>query len=109
MPIIFAGKMAESKITESGVFTAAVSSSAAIAFLVISITIFVLGILCGHYCGQRLSKKTPHIITGQVQAHQVPAYEGVSLKAVKNQEQGVELEDNVVYHPSKSTDIESYY
>ena len=39
MPIIFAGKMAESKITESDVFTAAVSSSAARAFLVISITI----------------------------------------------------------------------
>ena len=110
MPIIFAEKMAESKITESDVFTAAVSSSAAIAFLLISITIFVLGILCGHYCGRRLSKETPHVITGQVQAHQVPAYEGASLKAVpKKQEQGVELEDNVAYHPSKSTDIESYY
>ena len=97
-------------MTDIDVFTVAVSSSAVL-FLIISIIIFVLGMFCGHYFGRRSPKETPHITTGQPQACQIPVNEGarVPLKTEKNQEQGLELEENIAYHPaSKSTDIEHY-
>ena len=96
------------------VLTVAVSSSV-VAFLLVSIITFILGIFCGHYCGRirKSPKEKRHITTGQSHPDKAPVYEGplhVPLKAVKSQKQGdLDLKENVAYHPaSTSTSIEYY-
>ena len=101
--LYFVEKMEESSSTD---VLAAVVTSLLIAFLVISIFIFIAGFVCGHYFSQkfkRSSKETP-----QTTDHQVPFYEYVlhMPNAVKHQEQDLELKENVAYGPSKPATVE---
>ena len=62
-----------------------------VAFLVISLLIFVAGFVCGHYFGQKHIRATSR--------QSVALYEDVNVlpSAVEHQEHGLELKENVAY------------
>ena len=83
-------------------------SSIVVVFFMISIIIFIVGFICGHYNGRKFirscaTKEIPNTTTDQ--PHQVPEYEDIDAQpiacAMKYQEQGLELKENVAYGPSK--------
>jgi hypothetical protein len=77
---------------------AVVSSFAAVAFLVISITIFVIGFACGHCHGKgKCCSKTDR-------PRSVPVYEDVQphVRDATHQKQDFKLRENVAYLTSKS-------
>ena len=99
--------MEESRSTCSGVLAAALSSTVII-FLVISIVTFITGFVFGNHTRIKFQffKKKPHTTTDQ--PHQVPEYEDIDAqpitRAVKHQEHGLELKENVAYGRSKVHD-----
>ena len=82
--------MAESGSTD--VLAAAVSSTV-VAFLVISLLTFIIGLIHFSRKFKQSSKETP--------SQPVPLYEDVLPSAVKHQEQDLELKENVAYGPLK--------
>ena len=93
----------EEKIEESrsaNVFLVTVSS-VVVAFLIISLLMFVTGFVCGLYFGRKYKQSSSSLTPP------VPLYEDVNVlpSAVEHQEQGLELKENVAYGPSKSTTI----
>lgn len=97
----------ESRCTCSGVLAAAVSSTVVIS-LVISIITFITGFMFGNHLRIKFQflKGKPHNIHVADQPHQAPEYEDIdaqpTVKAVKHQDEGLELKENVAYCPSKS-------
>ena len=95
--------------TCSGVIAAALSSTVIIS-LVISIITFITGFMCGNHftIKFRFFKGKPHTTTDH--PHQAPEYEDIDAqpitRAVKHQEQGLELKENVAYGQSKSMTVE---
>ena len=85
---------------------AAVVTSLLIAFLVISIFIFITGFVCGHYFSRKFIRSSKEI--PQTTNNQVPFYEYVLHvpSGVKHQEQDLELKENVAYGPSKPVTVE---
>jgi hypothetical protein len=81
---------------------AVVSSFTAVAFLVISITLFIVGFACGHYHGK--GKCCSQIN----RPHSVPIYEDVQprVRDESLQKQGFKLRENVAYITSKSITTE---
>ena len=85
-------------------------SSSVIAFLITSIVIFITGFACGHCFSQKFkqsSKEIPHPTdyspSTSCHDHPIPLYEEVQSSAMKHQQQGVEVNENVAYGPSMST------
>ena len=78
--------------------------------LIISTIVFIAGFLCGNHFGIKFQffKRKPHTTTDH--PHQAPEYEDIDAKpitrAVKHQEQGLELKENVAYGQSKSVTVE---
>ena len=102
--IVYVGNLKVEKSRSSDVLAAALSSTVIVS-LVISITTFITGFICGHYHGRnftRSSKGKPHITT--MHPHPAPVYEDIDTqsiaRAVKHQEQNLELRENVAYLPS---------
>ena len=96
---LHAGKLL---VTEPGslidVLRAAVSSTV-VAFLVISLLIFAVGFVCGHFFGRK-SKQPPTETPDHPSASQpVPLYEDVTSSDVEQQEGGLEMRENVAYGP----------
>ena len=95
----FVGKMAESSSTD---VLAVVVTSLLIAFLVISIFIFIAGFVCSHYFSRKFKRSSIETPQRSDHPHQVLIYEYVLPSAVKHQdsEQDLELKENVAYGPS---------
>ena len=104
------GKMEESTSSQIDMglpiyILAVASSSAAVVFLVICITVFIIGFVCGHYHGRKFTKET-HQSKSDC-PRQVPLYEEVLPSAETHQEQAFKLKGNVAYLPCKSTVTEN--
>ena len=84
---------------------AAALSSTVIISLLISIVTFITGFVCGNHFRIKVQiyKEKPHTTTDQ--PHQAPEYEDIDAqpitRAVKHQEQGLKLKENVAYGQSK--------
>ena len=90
---------------------AAAVSSTVIVFLVISIFTFIAGFAFGHYFWGQNYKESPKMTQDVIPASSQPAaplYEDVDMlpSAVKHQEQGLQMNENVAYGPSKSMSVE---
>ena len=107
--LIFAEKVSESTRTCSDILAGAVSS-AVILFLVISTIAFIAGFLCGNHFRVNFNILRENHIPQQIILNGAPEYEDIDAKlitrAVKHQEQGLELKENVAYGQSKSMLVE---
>ena len=92
--------MIESEVSRLTHVLAAVVSSTVVAFLVISLLIFAVGFVCGHYFGQK-SKQPSTGTPDHPSASQpgVPVYEDVASSAMEQQEGGLQMKENVAYGP----------
>ena len=99
MSLIFIGLDLKSR-TSHEILTAAVSST--ISFLVISVLTLATGVACGYYFVRRRRKQ---LISSSNQPTE-PLYEDVNPlpSAVKHQEHGLELKENVAYGTATPTD-----
>ena len=90
-----------------------VLSSTIVPFLIISLSIFIAGFVCGHYFGRKY-KGLPCIwparklSTPPKASQPVPLYEDVNMLPGAKEHHGrdFELKENVAYGPSKSRSIE---
>ena len=94
--------------TCSRILVAALSSTVIISVM-ISITLFIIGFLCGNYYNKNIqSSKKEHITTDQPHQLQAPEYEDIDTqqlaRAAKHHEYPFELKENVAYVPSKIND-----
>ena len=78
---------------------ATVVSSTVVAFLVISILIFAVGFVCGHYFGRKSKQLSTETQDYPSASQTVPLYEDVTSSAVEQQEGGLEMRENVAYGP----------
>ena len=81
-------------LSEDGIIIAVASSL--IAVIISSITFFIFGYFCHHYCQKQ--RVTPPISV----ANRPPMYENVLPE--QNLEQNLELKDNIAYGPIASED-----
>jgi hypothetical protein len=104
------GKIGEStslRIDVQIYILAVISSSAAVAFLVTSIVIFIVGFTCGHYRGRKFKKRANRSKSDH--PNQLPFYDDVlpNTGTRVRQEEALKLKGNVAYHPCKSTVAEN--
>ena len=95
-------KIEESR--SSDLLTVALSSTI-VPFLIISISIFIAGFLCGHHFGRKYkgpsARKMP---TPPIESQPVPLYEDVNVLPAGDEElhgKDFELKENVAYDPIK--------
>ena len=82
-------------------------SSTIVPFLIISISTFTAGFLCGHHFGRKYkgpSRSARKIPTPPIASQPVPLYEDVNMLPAGAEElhrKDFELKENVVYDPIK--------